>query len=94
MGRKSRERMMTGRVSKRDGEVRYGAALKVPAADKFGPLTPKKRARLLEYMRAVPESDREGICEYLKADGGEKALALLADLEREWAAPVPPEGKD
>jgi len=85
VSRKSRQRMMTGRVNAQDGEVRHGKALKVPAAEKFGPLTPKKRARMLEYMAAASESDREGVREYLRRDGSERALALLAELERVWA---------
>jgi len=87
MSRKSRQRTMTGRVNVRDGEVRHGAALKVPAEEKFAPLTPKKRSRMLEYLALASREDREGIRERLRQDGGEKALALMAELERRWERP-------
>ena len=40
---------------------------------------------MLEYLSATPESEREGVREYLRQDGSGKALALLAELEAEWA---------
>jgi hypothetical protein len=86
MSRKSRQRMMYGRVAARDGETRYGAALKVPPLDKYGSLTPKRRAALLAYLTGIPEDHRLAVREYLRQDGGERALALLGELEREWAA--------
>ena len=39
MSRKSRQRTMTGRVNVRDGEVRHGAALKVPAEEPAVPVS-------------------------------------------------------
>jgi hypothetical protein len=90
MSRKSRQRMMLGRVNAKDGEVRHGAALKVPAEEKFGPLTTKKRARMLEYLALASGEDREGVREYLRQDGGEKASALLAELENRWEHPSDP----
>jgi hypothetical protein len=84
MSRKSRSRMMAGRTEGRTGETRYGPALKAPALGNFRPLTPKKRAAMLEYLAATPEGEREGVREYLRQDGSEKALALLEELEREW----------
>jgi hypothetical protein len=86
MSRKSRQRLMHGRINLRDGETRYGAALKVPALEKHAPLTPKRRAAMLAYLTGVPEDHRRAVREYLRQDGGERALALLDELEREWAA--------
>lgn len=84
MSRRSRERMMEGRFETRTGDTTY----KMPSVigpQPARPLTAKKRARMLEYLSATPESEREGVREYLRQDGSGKALALLAELEAEWA---------
>ena len=84
MSRKSRERMMQGRFETRTGDITY----KMPSVigpQPARPLSAKKRGRMLEYLRAVPEGEREGVCGYLRQDGSEKALALLAELEAGWA---------
>ena len=51
-----------------------------------------KPAALLKFLARQPAAERAGIREHLQRDGSPKALALLAGLERRWAArPAPGE---
>ena len=85
MGRKARERLMRGQRRAKPDQVVYG--YQDPRLPKQ-PLTPARRALLMSAMRQASESDREAVREALKADGSEKALALLAEFERGWEAAI------
>jgi hypothetical protein len=88
VSRKSRERINAGVQRPRHGQKPAGAPnrnLKLPGS---------RDAVLFRKLAGCQDWEREGIREYLRRDGSKKALATLAELEREWGTPVPPEGEE
>lgn len=78
MSAKSRARMNAGIYRPQRGQEPPGASGRVAK------LPTSRRKVLLAKLAGCQPWERDGIREYLRKDGSEKALAMLAELESEW----------